>query len=132
MTNQEAIKLLNMGRLAYNEVEAEAFCEAYDMAIEALKAEPCTDCVSRELVIDYLLSEWNHELKDIVKGIRALPSVTPEQKIGRWIMSEDGLYRPICNKCGAHPWKGYIPTTKGATEVFKYCPNCGARMEGEA
>ena len=47
---------------------------------------------------------------------------------GHWIMSEDGLYRPICDKCGAHPWKGYIPTVEEATEVFKYCPNCGAIM----
>lgn len=45
MTNQEAIKLLSMGRLAYNDVEAEAFCEAYEMAIKALKAEPCDDNV---------------------------------------------------------------------------------------
>jgi len=49
-------------------------------------------------------------------------------KIGHWIMSDDGLYRPICDKCGAHPWKGYIPTVEEATEVFKYCPNCGCRM----
>ena len=58
--------------------------------------------------------------------IHALPSVT--QKSGKWIMSDDGLYRPICDKCGAHPWKGYIPTVEEATEVFKYCPNCGCRM----
>ena len=49
-------------------------------------------------------------------------------KTGHWIMSDDGLYRPICNNCGAHPWKGYIPTVEEATEMFKYCPNCGTKM----
>lgn len=60
-----------------------------------------------------------------------LEKVEQEQKSGKWIMSDDGLYRPICDKCGAHPWKGYIPTVEEATEVFKYCPNCGAKMESE-
>ena len=50
------------------------------------------------------------------------------QKTGHWILSDDGLYRPICDNCGAHPWKGYIPTVEEATKVFKYCPNCGYRM----
>ena len=54
-----------------------------------------------------------------------------EPKMGHWIMSEDGLYRPICNKCDAHPWKGYIPTVDEATETFKYCPNCGSYNGGE-
>ena len=69
--------------------------------------------------------------KAICKRIKALPSVTAEPKTGHWIMSEDGLYRPLCDKCGAHPWKGYIPTVEEATEVFKYCPNCGAKMQIE-
>ena len=61
----------------------------------------------------------------------AIQALEQEPKTGHWIMSDDGLYRPICDKCGAHPWKGYIPTVEEVTEVFKYCPNCGARMESE-
>lgn len=38
MTNKEAVKLLKKGSLAYSDVEAKAFCEAYDMAIKALEA----------------------------------------------------------------------------------------------
>lgn len=37
MTRKEAIKLLKAGSSADNEVEAKAFCEAYDIAIKALK-----------------------------------------------------------------------------------------------
>ena len=89
---------------------------------------PCDDAISREAVIK-ILEKYNLEMSKIAEELNELPSVT--QKSGKWIMSDDGLYRPICNKCGAHPWKGYIPTVEEATEVFKYCPNCGAKMESE-
>ena len=89
--------------------------------------EPCEDAISRQAVLD-LVADYDLSMGQVVKGIHDLPSVTPQPKMGRWIMSDDGLYRPICNNCGAHPWKGYIPTVEEATDVFKYCPNCGANM----
>ena len=82
------------------------------------------ECKAEDVFIDIAdnrLSTWVSEI----------PSIQPKPKTGHWIMSEDGLYRPICDKCGAHPWKAYIPTVEEATEVFKYCPNCGAKMESE-
>ena len=97
-----------------------------------LDLEPYEDCISREAAILALTEEWTEFDDDIlsacIRKIKTLPSVTPQPKMGRWIMSDDGLYRPICNNCGAHPWKGYIPTVEEATEVFKYCPNCGTKM----
>ena len=65
-----------------------------------------------------------------ITALDDLPPVTAQPKMGRWIMSDDGLYRPICNNCGTHPWKGYIPTVEEATEVFKHCPHCGYAMQG--
>lgn len=111
--------------------------------------EPCEDAISRQAVLDAIdVKAWefcdylirngrNDEQKPVshfADNLREcvgedLPSVTAQQKIGKWIMSDDGLYRPICNNCGAHPWKGYIPTVEEATEAFKYCPNCGAKMQ---
>lgn len=111
--------------------------------------EPCEDAVSRQEVIeaidakawefcDYLIRNGRNDqqipVSHFADNLRecvgeGLPSVTPQPKVGRWIMSDDGLYRPICNNCGAHPWKGYIPTVEEATEAFKYCPNCGAKMQ---
>ena len=73
MTNQEAIRLLSMGRLAYNEVEAEAFCEAYDMAIEALKADWCDDAISRQAVKELYYKDGYIDFRKICE----LPSVTP-------------------------------------------------------
>lgn len=114
--------------------------------------------ISEQAVIDMMKSKWSafKITPEVIKCIKAIPSAEPtdlckeckhfkctmsgcgegyyfeksaEPKTGHWIMSEDGLYRPICDKCGAHPWKGYIPTVEEATETFKYCPNCGCRME---
>ena len=97
-----------------------------------LEQQPCEDAISRQAALNSLIDNTHLDGYDLAEALDAienkekLPSVT--QKSGRWIMSDDGLYRPICDKCGAHPWKGYIPTVEEATEVFKYCPNCGAKM----
>ena len=109
---------------------------AITMAIQALSQEPCDDAISRDAVKQAIncwigSGEYRYAMSErfLIDRINDLPPVT--QKSGKWIMSDDGLYRPICDKCGAHPWKGYIPTVEEATEVFKYCPNCGAEMERE-
>jgi len=58
-----------------------------------------------------------------------LMSLKPERKRGRWEMKPDpyGFFDdiPVCSECGR--------TTK-IREVYKFCPNCGAKMEvdGEA
>ena len=39
MTREEALKILDIDRLSYDEEEAEKFSVAYDMAVEALKRE---------------------------------------------------------------------------------------------
>jgi hypothetical protein len=76
-----------------------------------------------------IYNRWGDDGKEVEQ--MAIKALEQEPKTGHWIMSDDSLYRPICDKCGAHPWKGYIPTVEEATEVFKYCPNCGTRMESE-
>lgn len=101
------------------------------------REEMLNECVNRNKAIvqlNHLKSDWDDDwnvaICKCIEAIKKLPPVSPQQKMGRWIMSDDGLYRPICNNCGAHPWKGYIPTVEEATEVFKYCPNCGYTMQG--
>lgn len=39
----------------------------------------------------------------------------------RWEISSDGYY-PYCNKCNARPENG---------KMTKYCPSCGAKMDGD-
>ena len=129
MTRDEAISIMNvMVHMLEPQYDTDRIEDAVEMAIKALEQEPCEDAVSRQAVID-TLTKTSGIRGDALKALYDLPSVTPQPKIGKWIMSDDGLYRPICNNCGAHPWKGYIPTVEEATEAFKYCPNCGTKMQ---
>lgn len=146
MTNQDIDNIIHTICPSDEDFDKPCISPAYlkkELEALALEQEPCEDAISREDAEqmfrnirchlkpqDYKSAE-EFNTRDLMllnaeQMIHALPSVT--QKSGRWIMSDDGLYRPICDKCGAHPWKGYIPTVEEATEVFKYCPNCGAKM----
>lgn len=50
----------------------------------------------------------------------------PERKTGKWIQKSSWWYE--CSECGKRPPKA--EWTSGRY-LSKYCPNCGARMEGE-
>lgn len=102
--------------------------EALDMAIKALKQEPCDDAISREAVIDIIEdvcpiygNDYRYILRD---KVNELPPVTAE-KVGQWIdiqyfKADDTYYRPKCPFCSIEP-----------KEYSNYCPNCGAKMEVE-
>ena len=70
--------------------------ESLDIAIKALEQQPSDDCISRAQALHACCDEWNKDYKAIMKSIRQLPSVTPQQT--RWIpVSErlpetDGVY----------------------------------------
>lgn len=96
MTREEALKVLEVAELT--EEEAEKFSVAYDMAVEALKKEPCEDVVSREAVLDIIEFEdkWlldakghNKDTEIAFSGLKTkitkLPSVTPSRHKGHWI-----------------------------------------------
>ena len=79
MTNEEASFILaNIDRRVLNDV--------LDMAIKALEQEPCTDCISREAVDEYitnllsgyLYAEERTRLEELSAYIWELPSVTPK------------------------------------------------------
>lgn len=108
------------------------------------KIRTSEDCISREAVVntihktvygffdiadddseepindkDKLLLSVN---KAVCNAIKDLPSVTPKQKVGKWIDVEglEGALWHDCSECGE--------TEFYATD---YCPNCGAKMEVE-
>lgn len=113
MTREEAVRLLKKGSLAYSEVEAKAFCEAYDMAIKALEVQTDDDLISRQSAMDACLNGWNKDFREILKDISTLPSEYP--KIGRWI-TEKAIKRTYCSEC------------KGIGYMTPYCSHCGAKM----
>lgn len=73
------------------------------------------DLISRQAAIDWCL-----------EGLNNMPSAQPERKKGKWI---DEIFKPWglvhhpykCDQCGEH-----------SEADSDFCPNCGARMEGES
>lgn len=56
----------------------------------------------------------------IIESVTAA-DVRPERH-GEWKINPDGYY-PYCTECGEEPQGG---------EMTKWCPNCGAKMDGES
>ncbi len=80
--------------------------------------EPCDDAISRQAVLDLVNSDWKYE--GLETDVASLPSVT--QKSGKWIRVTDKTGHLVweCDKCS---WQQRLSTN--------FCPDCGARMEGE-
>ena len=66
---------------------------------------------------------WELNGLEIREVLDNLPSVQPKEKTGKWL-HDQGKYknRWICTECS---YRWYFPK-----EEAKYCPNCGAKMEG--
>lgn len=114
--------------------------EAFKLAAEALAnadvpGKNVGDTISRQAAIDALDEYFKRigKLKrrglnkgekaislDTVGAIKSLPSAQPEQRTGKWI-PKDGRY--YCGQCGGIAPKGIR---------WDFCPNCGAKMEGDA
>lgn len=84
MTREQAIAILNHNVSAC--LHGTEWGEALDMAIKALEAEPCEDCISRQAVLDcqrFVYDETGEELEVVhVESVLNLPSVTPQPKAG--------------------------------------------------
>ena len=95
------------------------------------------DCISREEAIKSMenirtLNKYYHPednddetlVSEVIGRLNKLHSVTPKEKTAAWVPVDDEPHEIYeCNACG---WLLY----EVDTEDFKYCPNCGARMEG--
>lgn len=112
----------------------------------ALEQQPCEDCISRQAVLEVLKNNryrfnisqegycegkvlWSENLikDDACKEIEQLPSVTPKEKIGRWIQQPrcEGDEQPdlVCPNCGFKiSW----------WDMGNFCAKCGTGLEGGA
>ena len=136
MTREEAIFTIENRDGIMDYGETEQLAEALEIALEALKAEPCEDAVSREAVLEVVNNPLNIRLDKIIED---LPPVTPKQRTGHWEMPQldDGMSDPIyyqvrCSECGfdLDPQTWHMELHQYGAD--KYCPNCGAKMEGES
>lgn len=92
------------------------------------KQEPCEDAISRQRVLDLINADWKYE--NLEQPVSNLPSVTPQQKYGKWILAdeqdkedvENDNYRFICSECQCSDIHA-----KGA--IVPYCWKCGAIMD---
>lgn len=107
-----------------------------ELAIEALEQEECEDAISRQAVLKQLkgcLTGGETEYKYVKIHIDSIPSVKPqEQKIGHWVKycrPRCGEQHYKCTSCGYYINFGQWGELY--TKEFKYCPNCGSKMEGE-
>ena len=109
------------------------------MAIHALEQEPCEDMISRQAVLDAIAANciWENEYSltsgRIKKAVEGLPPVTPQPKMGRWIVNEWGNIS--CSECGCTaPYDKVYPGESVFGKAIRvkstFCPTCGAKMKG--
>lgn len=126
---EDHLKICPKDSIAYKATLAEK--DFYDTAINALEQQSCDDAISREAVIELCEGWWLGHTKedDFVTEVRALPSVAPQQRTGRWIEVIDEIdslgnkaWHHECSICGSD---------KSGWGTYKYCPDCGTKMEVE-
>lgn len=142
MTNAQAIKLI---KSAQAEVEWEYpmdYAAAFDLAIKALEQADVPDTnvgelISRQAAIDilddfacdYETGKWDNAHSEARGRMINLPSVKPERKTGKWFLldecANEGWY---CDQCHKKVFKADFSNTM---RKYKFCPNCGSRMEVE-
>ena len=68
----------------------------------------------------YIFDAW--DAKIVRAWLDDQPTVDAVEVVhGRWIINCDGYY-PYCSVCKEEPKHG---------EMTNYCPNCGAKMDGD-
>ena len=80
MTPEQAIEWIEDLRDGWKDKDN---IEACNMAIKALKTEPCEDCISREETLEHIEACWingrqlhHPELSEVKEWVKTLPSVT--------------------------------------------------------
>ena len=135
MTNEEVIKVFETWierDKKMKDADRLENIEIYNIAIQALKQQPCEDCISREAVRELICQNndkygYSDRFHEFTEKCLHLPSVTPQRMQGEWIevfveTPNDpynyGFKTHKCSKCEYRPF-----------QISDYCPNCGAEME---
>ena len=126
----------------YNHMTDAAMAGAMNAINEMPTIELCEDVVSREAVLD-AIDKWVkdkstyialaiNEGRSLLERIKALPPVTPKQKKGVWVAIDQEPHETWeCDLCGfVIDGSGCIDPDE-YRDIYKYCPNCGAKMQEE-
>lgn len=125
MSYRQAVYNAFAGRgVPYRKATKKKLLELLDM----LESHPCEDSVSRESVRDGMLKYgFNAPDMTVAEFVEdELRPVTPTRANGVWIGIDDYPHDVWeCDRCG-----GLVYSTIAPYEEYKFCPNCGAKMEG--
>lgn len=144
MTKEKAKDLLDNLIGFVEDNHGSDYDEALKIAIKALEEKPCEDCISRQAVLEgvnrYIKKVQSTGAKDDFISfeelvVKELPPITPQPKTGRWISHKEycekhdlipsGLVTlEWCSNCDYG-----VDINKRGWDRYKYCPNCGAKME---
>ncbi|MBP3798013.1 MAG: hypothetical protein J6I46_09615 [Ruminococcus sp.] len=79
-------------------------------------------------------SGYNTAMAEIMEWIKHIPSADVQPvKHGRWIIDyAEGtkIYHAHCSECGKEP-NNHIGGDYYIDKLSDFCPNCGARMDGD-
>lgn len=126
--------------------------DALDMATKALEQEPCDDAISRKSLKqklqehhDFFVNAYGgfsnlprndksrvDEISNCIAMVVNEPPITSQTKKGKWVkygIPRCGEQHYKCTLCGYYINFGQWGEVY--TKEFKYCPNCGAKMEIE-
>ena len=122
---QKAIDALKISApiMAVTQEEFTDYIQTLNKIMDWLEQEPCEDAISRQAAID-LIADFELSVGQVVRGIHALPSVTPKQRTGHWICTIEDWNKWTCSECGY-----YTRTDIHVYLGYDYCPKCGCKME---
>ena len=115
----------------YGEESHTAMMMAKDALSNSENPNTCDDAISRAIVQEEITKSI--ELKEnpyqLWYRIRALPSVSPQQRTGRWewVQYDVGCGNWHCSEC--RTIIPHMPEETDNTPIYKWCPMCGAKME---
>ena len=124
MTREEAIKIIDCYDIGFydlsgEKIPADKLAEAFDMAIEALSEETST-------------IQEKHQLSEETStntSTNISTDASADRPRGEWTLKmNERFYWKECSVCGHKPPRS---DEYGTYIESNYCPNCGAKMDGE-
>jgi len=90
-----------------------------EIAIERIKR------VKPHVVMSEYGVGYERGLKDAIGILNATPAAGVQpMKRGKWLINPNISHEPFCSECKETPcYRSFLP---------KFCPNCGAKMDGDA